>query len=117
MAYCMNCGKEYPDSEEYCPYCGIKKGETGLHAKTVKNEKGSIPKASEYRPISMWGYIGYELLFLIPVAGFILMIVLSIVPENRNVKNFARSCILWLIIAIVIAVILIHAGVFAALDY
>ena len=35
----------------------------------------SIPE--EYQPISMWGYFGYELLFSIPLVGFILLLVFS----------------------------------------
>lgn len=29
----------------------------------------------EYKPISMWGYFGYEILFSIPFIGFILLLV------------------------------------------
>ena len=31
----------------------------------------------EYKPISMWGYFGYEILFSIPFIGFILLLVFS----------------------------------------
>ena len=31
--------------------------------------------SEEYKPISMWGYFGYEILFSIPVLGFIILII------------------------------------------
>ncbi len=47
---------------------------------------------SEYKPISMWGYFGYELLFGIPVIGFIILLVFAFGGSgNINVKNFAYS--------------------------
>ena len=33
--------------------------------------------SDEYQPISMWGYLGYEILFAIPLIGFILLLVFS----------------------------------------
>lgn len=59
----------------------------------------------------MWGYFGYELLFSIPIVGFILLIVFSVGgTRNNNLKNFARSYFCFLIIAVVIAIIIIAAG-------
>ncbi len=59
----------------------------------------------EYEPISAWGYIGYRILFAIPILGLILAIVWSIGAENRNKKNFARSQIIILIITAVLSFI------------
>ena len=71
----------------------------------------------EYKPISMWGYFGYELLFAIPFIGFILLIVMSFAPANKNVKNFARSYFCLLIIVVVLLIILAATGGLAALRY
>ena len=60
----------------------------------------------EYKPISAWGYIGYRILFAIPLLGLILAIVWAIGAENRNKKNLARSQIILIIIAIVLSVVL-----------
>jgi len=60
-------------------------------------DENQLPE--EYKPISMWGYFGYELLFSIPCVGFILLIVFSFGgTKNVNVKNFARSYFCFLII-------------------
>ena len=61
----------------------------------------------EYRPISMWGYFGYELLFSIPCVGFILLLIFSFGgTQNVNLKNFARSYFCLLIIAVVLFLVL-----------
>ena len=70
----------------------------------------------EYKPISMWGYFGYELLFAIPIIGFILLIVMSFAPANKNVKNFARSYFCLFIIVIILGIILAATGALAAIS-
>ena len=59
----------------------------------------------EYTPISMWGYFGYEVLFAIPIVGFIVAIVLSFAAKNKNVKNFARSQFCFLILMVIVIAI------------
>ena len=63
-------------------------------------EHPSVPK--EYEPISMWGYFGYEILFSIPVIGFICLIIFAIGAKNVNKKNFARSYFCYTIICIMV---------------
>ncbi|MCR5303649.1 MAG: zinc-ribbon domain-containing protein [Lachnospiraceae bacterium] len=67
----------------------------------------------DYSPISMWGYLGYEILFAIPTVGFICMLVFSFGgTRNINVRNFARSYLcatLIVFILIVLFFILIFA--------
>ncbi|MBP3754290.1 MAG: hypothetical protein J6I66_05475 [Lachnospiraceae bacterium] len=61
----------------------------------------------EYKPISVWGYLGYELLFALPLVGFIITIIMAFAPENKNVKNFARSYLLAMLIIFVIIIIVL----------
>lgn len=78
------------------------------------NIPDNIPE--EYRPISMWGYFGYELLFSIPCIGFILLIVFALGgTKNVNLRNFARSYFCFLIIVVVLILILAATGVIGAL--
>lgn len=73
------------------------------------NQLNNMPE--EYRPISMWGYFGYELLFSIPCVGFILLIVFSVGgTKNINLRNFARSYFCYFIIVAVLVAILISTG-------
>lgn len=61
--------------------------------------------SDEFKPISMWGYFGYELLFSIPVVGFIILIIKALTATNINLKNFARSYFCLTIVGIVLAVV------------
>ncbi len=80
--------------------------------------ENNIP--SEYKPISMWGYFGYEILFSLPIVGFICLIIMSFVPSNKNLKNFARSyfClfILSLVLTIVLVAIALATGAISSLE-
>lgn len=58
-----------------------------------------------YKPISAWGYVGYEILFCIPIVGFIFMLVYAFSNNNINRRNFARSYLIYLIIGLVLGVI------------
>ena len=68
--------------------------------------------SAEYQPISMWGYFGYELLFGIPVVGFIILLVFAFGgTSNKNLKNFARSKFCVFIIATILSIILAVTGI------
>ena len=65
----------------------------------------------QYRPISMWGYFGYQILFSIPIVGFIFLVVFALGgTKNVNKRNFARSYFCYLIILIIIMTILVATG-------
>ena len=77
-------------------------------------DQNMIPE--EYRPISMWGYFGYEILFSIPIVGFICLIVFALGAKNVNKKNFARSyfcytIICFLVFLVALAIILATGAV------
>lgn len=60
----------------------------------------------EYRPISMWEYFGYQILFSIPCVGFIVLLVFAFGgTKNVNLKNFARSYFCFTIILVVLVVL------------
>ncbi len=60
----------------------------------------------------MWGYLGYEILFAIPLVGFIALIIFAFGgTQNVNLKNFARSYFCIMLIAIVLGIILTIMGV------
>ena len=63
---------------------------------------------NEYRPLSAWAYFGYNLLFAIPLVGFIMLIVLAFDSSNINRRNYARSffCV-YLILFILLIIVLI----------
>lgn len=61
----------------------------------------------EYKPISAWGYVGYQLLFAIPFIGFIFLLVFALGgSSNVNVKNFARSYFCILLLGLIIGAVI-----------
>lgn len=74
----------------------------------------NIPES--YRPISAWGYFGYNLLFSIPIIGFILLLVFALGgTANINLRNYARSffcgLLLILIVSAIAAILFVGIGV------
>ena len=70
----------------------------------------------KYAPISAWGYFGYQLLFAIPVIGFICLLIFTFAGGNVNRRNFARSywcaLLVGLIFAIIAVILMMVTGVF-----
>lgn len=61
-----------------------------------------------HKPISMWGYFGYELLFSIPLVGFIILIVFAAGgTANVNLRNFARSYFCYMILVLILVSIFV----------
>ena len=74
---------------------------------TVINQMQSNEPSEEYKPISPWGYLGYTLLFNIPLVGLILMFVWGFGSgTNKNLKNYARFFLLTILISIIIGIII-----------
>ncbi len=67
-----------------------------------------------YKPMSVSKYFWLTVLFGIPGIGFLFTMLLSFIPRNRNLKNFARSA--FIIIAIPLIVSLI-GGVIVSLGF
>lgn len=72
----------------------------------------NIPE--EYKPISAWGYFGYNLLFGIPLVGFIFLCVFALGGTNNiNLKNYSRSFFCAFLIGLIITIIIcVLAAVF-----
>ena len=66
----------------------------------------------EYRPIRAIGYVGYMWLFLIPIIGWICLIVFACSNKNINRRNFARSYFINLLIGAIIGVIVAGVMIF-----
>lgn len=54
----------------------------------------------ELEPLSPWAYLGYSILFSIPLIGLISLIVLAFSNKNINRRNFARSFFCYMLVAI-----------------
>ena len=82
-----------------CPNCGNKINEEEL-------------LNYEYKPISMWGYFGYQLLFMIPFIGSLALVIVALTHKNINVRNFARSSFCVSIIVLILFALFIAMGIF-----
>lgn len=65
---------------------------------------------NQYRLLSPWAYVGYGLLFTLPVIGWILAIVFVLNDDNLNRRNFARGYWCGVLVAVIVVVILSIAG-------
>lgn len=77
--------------------------------------KDNYQGPEQYKPLGPWAYFGYTLLFNLPIAGFILLIIFSVKDDNINRRNFARSYWCVYVIAIIIAVLLMVTGIGASI--
>lgn len=75
------------------------------------SEKQDSYRSEQNRLLSPWGYVGYGLLFSIPVIGWILSIVFALNNDNLNRRNFARAYWCWVLVGVVVAVVLMILGV------
>lgn len=65
----------------------------------------------QYRPLGAWSYFGLQLLFSIPIVGFVFLIVFSFSRGNLNRRSFARSYWCWWIIAGALIILMLILGV------
>lgn len=72
-----------------------------VQANAVDNPNGELSST----PITPFGYIGYEVLYAIPIVGFIMVLVNLVSAKNINLKNFSLSYIFVYVIAVIFGII------------
>ncbi len=113
---CPNCGTKLTEGATICENCGA-----GVSAatepeqvtytapvyeapKNVEITKDNLP--AKFEPMGAWSYFWHQILFCIPVVGFVFLIVFAVGgTRNINKRNFARSYFCGLIIVAIIVVI------------
>ena len=71
---------------------------------------------AEYQPLSGWDYVGYTLLFAIPLVGLIFLLVFSFSDKNINRRSYARSYWCWLLLLTLLGLLyIVIAGLFTTL--
>ena len=60
----------------------------------------------EYKPLSPWAYMGYNLLFAIPLVGLIMLFVFAFSDKNINRRNYARSFFCTFLVAFVFVILI-----------
>ena len=71
----------------------------------------------ELRPLSPWTYFGLDILYAIPLIGFIFLICHALGSTNVNKRNFARSFFCVYVIALILILILIFSGALTGLGF
>ena len=57
----------------------------------------SLPR--EYKPLSIWQFFGFEVLFSIPIVGVIVSLIFALdASKNVCLTNFARARFLWIVL-------------------
>ena len=59
----------------------------------------------ELKPVSVGAFMGYQLLFCIPLVGFIMLLVTAFGSGKKSMKNFAKSILLWQVIGVGLAIV------------
>lgn len=108
---CKNCNTIIDDNSKFCPSCGA---EVQFEQPQQVTAPAAIPE--NLRPLSPWAYFGLQLLFSVPIVGFIFLIIFSIKRDNINRRNFARSYWCSLIIAAVILLVVFVLALFLGLN-
>ncbi len=127
---CPICNAVLNPDDKFCTTCGEPVAqdvpgnvpETAAEAPTVPVQQepatyaqppvysAPVPQQTDspkYKLLSPWAYVGYNILFAIPVIGFILLLVFCFSNGNLNRKNYARSFFCSLIIALIIFIIVL----------
>lgn len=106
--FCRNCGQEIKDGVKFCPCCGM-----GVEKPTeiYVTRQGGAPDSSsemvEKAPVlGMGSFLGYRIIELIPIVGFIVMIVFAVNSPNKNRENYARGYFLFLLVQIVLIILM-----------
>lgn len=112
--YCSNCGMDNADEAVFCKNCGASLSETRETTVSIDDSAGVV----ENQPISMWRYLGYEILFALPVIGIICLLIFSFGGnKNKNVQNFARSYFCMLIIYTILLIVFFATALQPLLEY
>ena len=117
------CGREIRDGIAFCTTCGAK-AEQDIPTPQVMPEmqpatrpvpQRTAPPAPQYVPVSQpkaeipadktvstGTFFGLMFLFSLPILGWLICLIMAFASKNKNIKHFARTMLIWLIIALVI---------------
>ena len=113
---CKNCNTQIEDNARFCHACGADATADNQPVVTpisvpeqpVRSQITVDDLPEHLRPLSPWSYFGLQILYIVPIIGFIFLIIFSFKKSNINRRNFTRSYWCGLIIAgAILAIILI----------
>ena len=96
---CKYCAQPMSDTEQVCRYCGNVVPDIPSPSAPSVSAYAETALPREYRPLSPWTYFGLQVLFAIPLVGFIFLLIYTFKSDNIHRRNFARSYWCGLLIA------------------
>ncbi|HBL84796.1 MAG: hypothetical protein A2Y17_01605 [Clostridiales bacterium GWF2_38_85] len=113
--FCKKCGTQMDDNAKFCPSCGAVNGAQSQQTYAPSQQTYAPPQPQmQYNmmnqylstPLSMGQYLGMMFLQLIPLVGFILLLMWAFGSNvNVNKKNYARAILIYgIIIGIITAI-------------
>lgn len=72
-------------------------------------EQAYLPEA--YRPLSPWAYFGLNILYVLPVVGWVFLICHALGSRNLNRRNYARSYFCVYVLLALVVLLLYVTGV------
>ena len=133
---CTACGNEIAEGVAFCTECGTKapadpvpdvpeKVSEAASAKVEPPVVHTPPAQKIYQPsqthtappasdpknkiVGTGTYFGLMFLFAIPVIGFLLSLIMSFAPKNKNLKHFARATLIWALIGLIFTALIAGA--------
>jgi len=116
---CKNCNAQIEDDAKFCNSCGAPVVKpiiaNSMEFPHTSREITAEDLPEHLRPLSPWAYFGLQLLYSIPIVGFIFLIIFSFKKSNINRRNFTRSywCA-YIILAAIVFIALILVLIFGA---
>ena len=92
----------------------LQQEETPQPSKKKKKKEKPEDTEESRKVVGVGAYLGISLLFGIPVIGFFACIIMSFAPKNKNVKNYSRAMLIWMIIGLLVSAGLIALGIWIA---
>lgn len=119
---CPNCGSPLGENERFCTACGTQSSAANTPDTAPATPmqkpitKEDLPE--QFRILSPWAYFGLQILYSIPIVGFVFLLIHTFSAGNLNRRSFARSywCALLIVgsFALVAAIIGVVVGLYFA---
>ena len=118
--FCESCGNALP-VENPAPEAPINEASAVETAQSQYQQYAPVPPMyamppqfnedmlpEEYKPVSVGKYIGYSILFALPLVGFIMLLVTAFSGgTNKSLKNYARAMLVMYAIGVVLGIVLV----------
>ncbi len=126
--FCGECGKELREGASFCAECGTPapkavptvsqdraepmpvQQEPVVQQQPAVQQQQKAPAQAETNTVGTGMYFLLMFLYALPGIGLIACIISAFAPSNKNIRNFAKAMLIWLVIGVVFTVIIVIAG-------